>query len=501
MSMNEIRALEEGFEPGEIFRFVKRVNEKRREDSRIARVMKALILPDGTRAGVVRLDEIVHIYGTRVNRRRDVPFKGETLIEEIQGKKISVNPHLIKFMPNGEFLCGVELDSGWCIKIAGIPFWQYPDIWSIIVRGDAVIERIQGRRLRNVGELFILPNGTLAGNVGLGIDRESGESKRVLPFKGRTFITKIGGKKIRDAYIRYVQRDGTLVGIATLDDKRDVPFKGNILLDEIQGRKVVDVDSFSFFSSPDGAVVGIVKLEDGRHALFRDDALIEEISGRKIRNAGYIRLLSDGTIVGRIQVEGTDKWLLFKGNTLIDRIQGMRFKEVRFDVSQDVLFGTVELEDGRKVPFKEDALIEEVERGRVIEVLSLQLLPDKKLAACVKLEDGRCLIIKEDGVIDKIQGKRFMSLELHPLPDGTLAGAVRLEDDRRVPFKGDALLEEIDGRRVINSYLVYSLPDYTLAGQVETRSEERKVCEYFFWYGDEVHLPQPPDPVRAPDVF
>ncbi|MEM2173088.1 MAG: hypothetical protein QXS66_07605 [Thermoproteota archaeon] len=86
------------------------------------------------------------------------------------------------------------------------------------------------------------------------------------------------------------------------------------------------------------------------------------------------------------------------------------------------------------------------------------------------------------------------------LKDGTLAGVVKLEDNRRVPFRGDILLEEIENRKVIDSYLVYALPDGTLAGQVETLYEGRKIHEYFFWYGDEVYIPQPPDPDRPPDI-
>jgi len=78
----ETGALERGFEPGEIFRFVKRINEKREGKSKIVRVMRIFLLPDYTRAGVVRLDKIVSARAgdTGICYVWNLPFKGETAV-------------------------------------------------------------------------------------------------------------------------------------------------------------------------------------------------------------------------------------------------------------------------------------------------------------------------------------------------------------------------------------------------------------------------------------
>lgn len=494
--MYEVDAFEKGFEPGEIFRFVKRMNEGREGKSKIVRVWRVFILPDGTRAGVVRLDKIVRARagGTGIHYSWDLPFKGETLIEEIRGKSIiGVNPYTISFTRDGKLVYKARLKDGRCV----------------IVKGDTIISKIQGMSFTSVNRLFILPDGRLAGDLGFGLNRE-GEVKKVLPFKGRRLITEIGGRKIEEGCVWHVRKDGTLVGTAflkyrkALTGMREVPFKGDILLDKIKGEKVLDTDRLSLFTLPDGTLVGEVRLEDGRCLIFKDNNLIEEMGGKRIAMVGYFYVLSDGTLAGRIRLEGSDKWIIFKGDTLIDRIQGKEFKNnASLQVFGNILYGSVEMDDGRKIPFKENTLIEEINGKKIINVEPqwVELLPDGRMLCGAILEDGRCVILKGDTVIEEIQGRRFKELSrLLALSDGTVAGVVELEDDRWVPFKGDALLEEIEDRKVMHSYLIYSLPDGTFAGQVETLYEEREIHEYFFWHGHEVYIPQPPDPDRARDL-
>lgn len=57
--------------------------------------------------------------------------------------------------------------------------------------------------------------------------------------KGDTLIERIWGKKI--VGVRHVNLlpDGTLVGMAMLEDGRAMPFRGDTLLEEVQGRRAL----------------------------------------------------------------------------------------------------------------------------------------------------------------------------------------------------------------------------------------------------------------------
>ncbi|MGB9622463.1 MAG: hypothetical protein ACP5PQ_03640 [Thermoproteota archaeon] len=67
--------MKKGFKPGEIFRFVKRVNEERK--NKVWNIKEVFLLTDGTMAGVVELED-----------HKCVPFKGEVLVERFNEKMI-----------------------------------------------------------------------------------------------------------------------------------------------------------------------------------------------------------------------------------------------------------------------------------------------------------------------------------------------------------------------------------------------------------------------------
>lgn len=188
-------------------------------------------------------------------------------------------------------------------------------------------------------------------------------------FKGESFIKEIGRKEVEYACILQVWCDGTLVGVATLKDERNILFKGDVLLEEIQGKKVMDVDLPLFL--PDGILAGVVTLEGGKRALFKDCVLIESIGGKRIVKPELTRysFLPDGTLVGTLMVEGCENRLLFVGDTLIDNIGGKRFRTAWIEaiLPGDVLAGEVILEDGRRLPFVGDKVIEEVQSNKIIE--------------------------------------------------------------------------------------------------------------------------------------
>ncbi|MEM3449229.1 MAG: hypothetical protein QXU11_07130 [Thermoproteota archaeon] len=201
--MYEVDAFEKGFEPGEIFRFVKRMNEGREGKSKIVRVWRVFILPDGTRAGVVRLDKIVRARagGTGIHYSWDLPFKGETLIEEIRGKSIiGVNPYTISFTRDGKLVYKARLKDGRCV----------------ILKGDTVIEEIQGRRFKELSRLLALSDGTVAGVVEL-------EDDRWVPFKGDALLEEIEDRKVMHSYLIYSLPDGTFAGqVETLYEEREI---------------------------------------------------------------------------------------------------------------------------------------------------------------------------------------------------------------------------------------------------------------------------------------
>lgn len=454
------------FKPGEIFDLVTRVNGKGGKN-RIIDIGDAFTLPD-TIAGIVE-------YRSDSRGTKHLPFIGENVIEKIGGRKLGRHSHL-EPLPDGRVAGTARMDEG-------------PASW-IFFKGDTIIESIEGKRIIDTSEngFSVLPDGTLAGNVE--IEEDVWEA-----FKGESFIKRIGGKEIERACILQVWCDGTLVGVASLKDGRDVIFKGDTLLDEIQGKKVMDVDLPLFL--PDGILAGVVTLEGGKRVLFKNDVLIESIGERKIMKPELLdcKFLSDGTIVGTAWVQGCERELLFRDDTLIDRIGGKEFKAARISFRvflSNMLAGEAFLSDGRQVPFVADKVIDEAYGMKVLEGEFLFGLPNGNPVFLVKLDDGRELLLNGDTLIESIRGKKIVGARhVNFLPDGTLVGMAMLES-RAVPFRGDNLLEEVQGRKVMGGGLSNLAPLHMLDGTVTgTLSFDGKKFVPFFWYGDEVHLPLP----------
>ncbi|MBO3832356.1 MAG: hypothetical protein FGF51_03095 [Candidatus Brockarchaeota archaeon] len=420
------------FKPGEIFDVVKRINEKSKK-SKIIRVIDVFTLPD-TIAGVVE-------YGSNTRGTDYPPFIGETVVEEVGGRRVWHYSHL-EPLPDGRVAGAVQMEDG---------------SW-IFFKGDAIIENIEGKEILNTSEdgFAVLPDGTLTGNIEIAC----GQAWEA--FKGESFIKRIRGKEIERACILQAWCDGTLVGVASLKDERDVPFKGDVLLDEIQGEKVVYVDLPLFL--PDGILAGVVTLKGGKRALFKDDVLIESIGGKRIIAKPELlsyELLSDGTIVGTARVEGCERKLLFRDDTLIDRIGGKEFKAVH--VSHSVflgnmlesalasLVGVASLKDERDVPFKGDVLLDEIQGEKVVYVDLPLFLPDGILAGVVTLKGGKRALFKDDVLIESIGGKRIIAkpelLSYELLSDGTIVGTARVEGcERKLLFRDDTLIDRIGGK-------------------------------------------------------
>ncbi|MEM2940520.1 MAG: hypothetical protein QW304_03095 [Thermoproteota archaeon] len=464
-----IRIFFRDFKPGEVFDLVTRINGKLVEN-KIVDIGDAFTLPD-TVAGWVE-------YGSSRRGTNYLPLIGETVVEEIGGRRVGHYSHL-EPLPDG--------------RVAGtVQIWEAPAFW-IFFKGDEVIENIEGKKIIDTSEdgFAVLPDGTLVGNIEI---EEEGKVGVWKAFKDESFIKSIGGKEVESAEILQVWCDGTLVGVAYLKDGREAIFKGDTLIEEIQGKKIIYVE-FPLFL-PDGILAGLVTLEGGGRMLFKNDVLIDSIQGRKITKPNLVdyKLLSDGTIVGTAWVQGYERELLFKDDTLIDRIGGKEFKTARISHSASIFAGEACLENGRWIPFIGDKLIDEVNGLKVLEGRFLFKLPNGEPVCLVKLEDGRELLLKGDDLIEKIGGKKVINVgrPIKSLPDGTLVGSVKLEDGRKLPFRGDTLLEEIKGRKVVGGGLSALTPlrmlDGTIIGGIVFEDGKSST---FFWYKDEVHIPFP----------
>jgi len=93
----EKRSMKEDFKPGEIFRFVKRINEERK--NKVWNIKEVFLLTDGTMAGIVELED-----------HRHVPFKGEILIEKFSEKRV-MSTYFAYPLDNGALISGVRLED------------------------------------------------------------------------------------------------------------------------------------------------------------------------------------------------------------------------------------------------------------------------------------------------------------------------------------------------------------------------------------------------------
>jgi len=76
-------------------------------------------MPDGTLAGVVRLGD-----------DRSVPFRGNNLLEEVQGEKI-ISAFFLRYLPDGTLTGAFRLKSNTPRSSKGIFFWYEAEICLI----------------------------------------------------------------------------------------------------------------------------------------------------------------------------------------------------------------------------------------------------------------------------------------------------------------------------------------------------------------------------------
>jgi len=438
----EKRSLKEDFKPGEIFRFVKRINEERK--NKVWNIKEVFLLTDGTMAGIVELED-----------HRCVPFKEEILIEKLSEKRVMVT-YFAYPLDNGALISEVRLEDN-----IDIPF---------IIRMDNTVEILNVKI--DVTDYFLPEGGRRAIPFSLylsGFERAGLES---LPFYSSD--TKFGmvffkeGVSLKEDVMKKIKRK---------------EIKGNWFL---MGYKV--------FLLPCGMLAGIVELEDGRKVPFRGDALIERIGEKKVIDVRPFdfHYLSDGTLVGLVKLERCVEWSLFKSDAIIEEIGGEKITgaSALHVFPGDILAGIVKLKDGRYLPFKGDTIIEEIQGKRLIDAKFFNPLPDGNLACAVKLEDSRYVLLKGNSLIEEIRGKKIIDVhELLSMPDGTLAGVVELGDGRSVPFRGNDLLEEVQGKQIISAFFLRCLPDGTLTGAFRLKGDIPPSFKgIFFWYEAEICL-------------
>jgi hypothetical protein len=76
-------------------------------------------MPDGTLAGVVRLGD-----------GRSVPFRGNDLLEEVQGKEI-ISAFFLRCLPDGTLTGAFRLKGDIPRSFKGIFFWYEAEIFLI----------------------------------------------------------------------------------------------------------------------------------------------------------------------------------------------------------------------------------------------------------------------------------------------------------------------------------------------------------------------------------
>ncbi len=320
----------------------------------------------------------------------------------------------------------------------------------------------------------------------------------------------------------YKMLDGTLVGLAIkhvplfnrgVGDIPPIfiitPFKGNSLIKEIGGKTISLVHTFRLLA--DGTLMGVADINEGEWAVFKNDSWIkiDEIGGEKI-NRGYWRLtnfhcdetktcwfvdkksrelllegqapwyfniLPDGTLAGQVEING--KWLPFKGDKLIKTIGG---KEVEFTQNIQVLpngdlAGEMAI-NGKWFPFKGDELIQTIGGKKLTAAKNITVLENGDLAGEVEI-NGVWFPFKGDELITTIGGKNIDGKNLdipyytNILPNGTMSGIVQLGMwlDNRRPFKNNIIIENIAGQRIINTNDACALPDGTLVTIVKTEEQ------------------------------
>jgi hypothetical protein len=437
----EKRSLKEDFKPGEIFRFVKRINEKRKK---VWNIKEVFLLTDGTMAGIVELED-----------HRRVPFKGEILIEKFSEKRV-MSTYFAYPLDNGALISGVRLEDN-----VDVPF---------VIRMDNTVEILNVKI--DVTDYFLPEGGRRAILFPLYLSDFQRVGFESLPFYSSD--TKIGmvflkeGVSFKEDVMKKIKR---------------IEIKGNWFL-----------MGYGAFLLPSGMLAGIVELEDGRKVPFRGDALIERIGEKRVIDVNPLdfHYLSDGTLVGLVKLEGREEWSLFKGDAIMEEIGGEKITgaSALHVLPGDILAGIVKLKDDGYLPFKGDIIIEEAQGKRLIDAKFFNSLPDGSLACAVKLEDSRYVLLKGNLLIEEIQGKKIIDVrELLSMPDGTLAGVVRLGDGRSVPFRGNDLLEEVQGKEIISAFFLRCLPDGTLTGAFRLKGDiPRSFKGIFFWYEAEIFL-------------
>ncbi|MCX8015740.1 MAG: hypothetical protein N2692_00275 [Patescibacteria group bacterium] len=187
-------------------------------------------------------------------------------------------------------------------------------------------------------------------------------------------------------------------------------------------------------------------------------------------------------VAGVVKLENGRK-IPFRNDTLFGRIGGKKVREVCDFHSQEngKLAGTVKLSDSgaSEIPFKENILFEEIEGEKVVDAHQVFSLKNGKLVGVVEIsgyEDNEFLF-KDNVLIEKIGGKRIKEVELaiplEPLENNMLAGFMYTKKGESFLFSGDSLIPRIAGEKIRYIYQLYSQPDGTLVGIADLDKREK----------------------------
>jgi hypothetical protein len=404
---------------------------------------------------------------------RSVPFIGDKIIEKIGGRSIEYT-NKIFFRPDGTLTGIISL---------------YDNKEAIFI-SDNVIETIKGKKIERFGdEIYMSSNGDLAGSVRI-LDG------RLLPFNGDFLMEEVNGKLIMVAYNVHLRRDGKLAGRLMTPENiiQWLPFIGETVIKEIENKPILTCDGIG--SLEDNTLIGWVHCFDcfsSIETIFVGDKLLTHIGGIKVKSIYEFQYLSNGILSGIANLQDGRK-LPFIKDTLLEKIGGKEVKETKYFhlLPNGNLIGIVTFYDGKAGVFLNDKLIYEKIGNQELDEFNypdkLHILPDGRFTGviCIGNRSNLKYIYKlyqfvADQIYEYLEGFEITQIrDIDVLPNGEIIGSVTLSDDRKIIFKGNKIIEpeSIVGEKVKSSYVRY-LPDGTLEIFVDLLTGRRV---NLFWY-------------------
>ncbi len=305
--------------PGEIFNHL--INLRNITKQNITNAKSVFKLPDNTLGGFIELNG------------KWVLFKGNTIIDEIGGKKINYEEdyNYIDLLPNGDFAGKIGIINSNAMNFVGNTLIDNEDI-DLEKTIDFWINIESYRLYGRLADDFL--NSQLAGtfksppttNPSNQSDYKNYENSEVITVNG----TKIQIDRLSPSY-HYDA--GVVLGEGIrLEDNRRVIVAGHLIIDEILGKKMT--------------LWGVSGVDNKHISYIR--GTIEGDNKKLIKfQARQVHILSDNSLAGIIEIDGQGEFL-FKDKTLINQLAGKRIIRVWsiYPLQDNTISGALDFADG-----------------------------------------------------------------------------------------------------------------------------------------------------------